>query len=324
MTSIYKTGDRRSRISITTNLNITGSTHGVISNWLNGSDNQDASGSFFPDALSNNTGKEIKFTFNSNVTVDEIRIRQSGNQTRGSWQAYIGSTPIGSPFILGGSASQILTLFNGNLISSNEIKFVGVGGAVSDGGWMNEIEFKEDDIAIIEYCNPRPNPWPRLISPIEDDFTRSLPTRTLTPEYSGPDNYSPPYTMLYRTLVEGCLPGDKIIADWQQIFTVPGPQIMEISGFLMLQKSNDPDTAISMYNAGPEIDFRLMCDNRGQNVTQEMHHSILSWKGKTLINVAGDYYVSAFAYASPGDFLTPIGIISIHDGELFIERRRSV
>lgn len=182
------------------------------------------------------------------------------------------------------------------------------------------------------YCDPRPNPWPTLTNIRKDIYTVTPQPVDLPMVFSGPAGYSPPYSVVGESLpIMGCLPGDIISARWSQEFTnnvATGPEkLCECSGMLTLERVSDPATPLTIYNAGPFVDFRCMGENRGANVANNpQHHIEITWDGQTKVLVAGDYVVRARAYASPGDHITPASgtTILIHDGDLIVTRERSL
>lgn len=182
------------------------------------------------------------------------------------------------------------------------------------------------------YADPRPTSWPTLTNIRKDTYTVTPPSVNLPMVFSGPSGYSPPYSVVGESLpMVACLPGDIITARWSQEFTndmATGPEkLCECAGMLMLERIADPSTPLTIYNAGPSVDFRCMSENRGANVSNNpQHHIEITWDGQSLVLAAGDYVVRARAYASPGDSITPApgSAINVHDGDLIVYRERSI
>lgn len=326
----YATGDRRSRITVTTTLGITGSSHGVISNLLNGSDALDSAGSFFPDALSDNTGKEIVFTFADPVVIDEATFRQSGTHSRGNWRWQIWLSGawanLGGAFALGGSAVQVLTSLDGNAVSSNKYRLLGMGGAVSDGGWIKEIEFKESGAVepdpVEAYANPLivPSSSFSSVQIFNSEYPMELVSEIPNVQYwTDP----PPYIHVAKSRdILGCLTGDYIEAELVSEATWDfGPNPCEWAGMLMLRKVTDSGP-VTLSNAGPTIDFRCMTENPGKNVLAEEHHAMMTLIGATTITEAGDYRVDYLTYVSTGN-ITASGHMKMHDGSMRAKRYRA-
>lgn len=337
VTTSYKTGDRRGRIAVTTTMPIS---HGSITNWINGSDAPDLSGAFFPQSGSAD-GYAIVFDWGAPTIVDEARSRQGGasavlNVSRGNWkwQGWDGTDWIDltAPFTLGGAQLQVHSGLNGNSEAYSRYRLFGTGGAISDSGWMQEIEFKESTVGAEQYCDPRPNPWPTLTNIRKDIYTVTPPAFNLPMVFSGtPLDYSPPYVLVAESLpILACQPGDVITARWSQEFTndmATGPEkLCECAGVLTLERLTDSTMPLAIYRAGPTIDYRCMSENRGANVANNpQHHIEITWDGQAKVLVAGDYVVRARAYATPGDNINPVpgANIYVHDGDLIVYRERS-
>lgn len=330
MTTVYKTGNRTSRISISSSLSIT---HGSISNWINGSDSQDASGSFFPNAISDNTGLTITFNFGTPTLVDEARVRQSGsapvlNVTRGNWQwqGWDGASwvNIGSPFTLGGSASQTLTELNSNTVDYSIYRMLGVGGAVSDSGWMGEIELKEAVLIVNAYCDPINNPTIDFTKTRIFNSAKPIELVPIIPHVYYVSN-SPPYLHVAKSAdILNCLAGDYIEAILVQEATWDfSPNNIEWAGMLMLRRITDSGS-VNLPNAGPTIDFRCMSENPGKNILVAEHHALMTLIGATKIELDGDYRVDYLTYCSMGTIVgSGTEHLKMHDGTFLIKRFRA-
>lgn len=327
MTTSYETGWRNNRIVVSSTLAISGGgSHGYIGNWVNGGKSGTSADSFFPDAIADNSGKYILFDFNSPTIIDEATSYESGtwpNRGTWKWQGWDGYVwnDIGGTFTLGGSPTQVHTTLNGNTTAFYRYRLLGMGGAVSSSGWMEEIEFKED-IQLVELANPTVRICDSLF-PIE--VVTQLPALqyTTTP---------PPYRLVARSqTIAGCIPGDWIEAECVEEATWnfgTTTTVCEIAGVLMLRQEGDSSSVtladIGPLDAGPLTDVRCMSENHGTNVITSVHHDPIPWAGSKLVKDTGDFYVGLFAYASMGATIVPSGqYMLLSDGTLRAKRLRA-
>ncbi len=313
MTTTYQTGDRRGRIVVSTNIPISGAgAHGYIQNWLDGQKTANATNAFFPDAVADNTGLWILFDLDSPSVWDEATSYEalvgSGYPSRGNWkwQGWDGSAwnDIGGAFALGGVATQIHSTLNGNITPYYRYQLLGMGGAISNSGWMLEIEARED-IQEIDIVNPTIR-FRKSYYPIEVVTQIPAILYTTTP---------PPYQLVARSRTfKDCLPADFFEAEVTQEFTwnfgttLP---VCEVACVLMLRREGDTSPVtladIGPIDAGPLTDPRCISENHGTNVTTPVHHVPVPWIGSRLCKETGDFYIGLFAYASMGTHPVPSG-----------------
>lgn len=333
MTAVYKTGDRRSRISVTTTLTISYATHGAVTNWVDGSIVQDGTHCWYPDAIASASGKVIQFDFSAPTVIDEATSYQGGAYpesiaaTRGvwRWQGWNGSwVNIGSSFTLGGMAVQVHDQLRSNTVAYTKYRLLGVSGAVSDWGWMQEIEFREDAPPPPgKYCDPLIVPGTLTGAP--QIFNAAFPiermTRLMAVQYT---TQTPPYQHCARSrVITGCLPGDYIEAAITVEATWDfGPPVCEWAGVLMLRKPTDSGSVPDV-GWGPTSEFRAMCENPGVNVLYDQHHCQLTWIGATTIMQAGDYVVDWMSYASMGELVHNGQYLTLSDGTMHVKRWRA-
>lgn len=324
----YVEGDRRNRITVTTTLAITGASHGVVSNLINGSTAQDSTGSFFPDAIPDNTGKEIVFTHSAPVMVDEMRIRQNGSYSRGNWRAQIqidgAWVNAGEPFAW--NLPEQIIGFAGDTPATKR-RLLGVGGAVSDSGWITEADLREGvaaAAAIAPYADPLALPAGEFKSFMVFNSVYPMELAQQIPNvqyYSDP----PPYIHVGKSRnIYDCLPGDYIEAELvsEATWDFP-PNNCEWAGMLMLRRVTD-DGPVTLSNAGPLIDFRCMTENPGKNILVAEHHAMMTLIGSTMVTLAGDYRVDYLSYASKGNLPTGGEHLKLHDGTLRAKRYRRI
>jgi hypothetical protein len=89
------------------------------------------------------------FDFHVPCIIDEAKWYQSNTTDHGTWKWQGGNdgsnwTDIGSPFTLGGAATQTQTQLNGNTTAYRYYRLLGISGNASWNPWLYEIQFKID------------------------------------------------------------------------------------------------------------------------------------------------------------------------------------
>jgi hypothetical protein len=149
-TPAYVTGDRRSRITATTNYSLSQGAiayllDGAITSNFNGTDSILISGGtastdkyFQFDFGSGNSIKVTEAKLYRNATSHHGQFRWQGSNDASSW------TTIGADFQLGGSTpSTTLTTLSGNTVGYRYYRALGVSGTVTATNWNQQMEFKE-------------------------------------------------------------------------------------------------------------------------------------------------------------------------------------
>lgn len=146
-TSYSNTGGSGNRTAIITVTATSGVLNGAGSTLVNG--NLSETVNFF--TQQNNGGKYIRFSFPSSKIIDEIKFYQELTTSHNSFQIQGSNdaaawTDIGSPFVLGGVATQTITAPSGNTTGFLHYQLIGTGdGNMQDSPWIYEFEFKIDD-----------------------------------------------------------------------------------------------------------------------------------------------------------------------------------
>lgn len=309
---------------LSTNLSLAA---GSIGAWVNGSQALDSSNAFFPTAIADNTGKFIRFDFDVPVRLYGATSYQGPSAvetvTRGNWKWQIWNgtafVDVGSPFLLGGAASQSHTQLAGNAAFSARYQLLGTGGPVSDSGWMSEILLTYENAAETPaYATPIPAAWGVRTS---TEFFRKLGVNQQLPlDIYIDNNTSPAYRETIRSEVIHCQAGDILEIDqsWGTTNDSGGPS--EMAGFIMLRRPFETGS-YQFNNAGPGTNYRIASENDGTNIILAVHHHPLRWHGLIKVLVEDDYVVSAMHYTSWGN--TPqSGSITLQDGDMTIKRYR--
>ena len=137
----YVTGDRTSSITVTCSMTQGGSPEELV-------DGNTTGGTFYIFTKGGN-GDYIRFYWNGvSVKITEATFYQSTADAQGDWQ-WQGSddasswTDIGSPFALGGTATEVLTELSANASAYKYYQIVKVSGFTSNGPYLYEMQFKE-------------------------------------------------------------------------------------------------------------------------------------------------------------------------------------
>lgn len=138
----YVTGDRTSSITVTCSMTQGGSPEELV-------DGNTTGGTFYIFTKGGNGGDYIRFYWNGvSVKITEATFYQSTADAQGDWQ-WQGSddasswTDIGSPFALGGTATEVLTELSANASAYKYYQIVRVSGITSNGPYLYEMQFKE-------------------------------------------------------------------------------------------------------------------------------------------------------------------------------------
>ncbi len=141
-------GDRTGIITVTASVGLlTGSAGGIVNGLI-----YDTS-QFFNGGLSA-SAHWIKFDFGVARKLTEAKWYQSSAVSQGTWK-WQGSnddstyTDVGSSFTLGATSPQSQTSLNGNTTAYRYWKMVGVSGTTSSLPYVNECEFKLDDLSAV-------------------------------------------------------------------------------------------------------------------------------------------------------------------------------
>lgn len=141
-------GDRTGIITVTASVGLlTGSAGGLVNGNI-----YDTS-QYFNGGLSA-SAHWIKFDFGIARKLTESKWYQSANASQGTWK-WQGSnddstyTDVGSSFTLGATNPQSQTSLSGNTTAYRYWKLVGVSGTTSSSPYVNECEFKLDDVSAV-------------------------------------------------------------------------------------------------------------------------------------------------------------------------------
>ncbi len=143
------TGNRVGTIAVSSNI-VFEPGYDIYENLIDG---DKAGQNLFFQVPQNASGLELRFDFGTKKVITEAKFYQDTTDTHGTWK-WQGSddavtwADIGSAFTLGGALVQTQTELAGNATGYRLYRILGTGGAVSDGPWLFEYEFKIADLIV--------------------------------------------------------------------------------------------------------------------------------------------------------------------------------